>query len=84
MLNLYANLLGMEQWVIILVVILVLFGGTKIPELMRGIGRGVGELQKGLEDGKKALLHSAEEAKAGTPASTETTTAVPNTTTVPK
>lgn len=45
---------GQELW-IVLIVILVLFGGKKIPELMRGVGRGVGELQKGMEDGKRAF-----------------------------
>lgn len=33
---------GME-WVIIILAILLLFGGKKIPELMRGIGKGIRE-----------------------------------------
>jgi sec-independent protein translocase protein TatA len=33
---------GME-WVIIIIAILLLFGGKKIPELMRGIGKGIRE-----------------------------------------
>ncbi len=33
---------GME-WVIILFVVLLLFGGKKIPELMRGLGKGIRE-----------------------------------------
>ncbi len=44
---------GGAEWIIILVVILIFFGGAKIPELMRGIGKGVGELKQGLEEGKK-------------------------------
>ena len=32
-----------------------LFGGEKLPELMRGIGKGIGQLQEGLEDGKRKL-----------------------------
>jgi sec-independent protein translocase protein TatA len=47
--------LGGQELLIILVIIVVLFGGTKIPELLRGVGRGVGELQKGLEEGKRNL-----------------------------
>lgn len=43
---------GQDMW-IVLVIVLVLFGGAKIPTLMRGIGRGVGELQEGLKEGKK-------------------------------
>ncbi len=37
------------------VVILLFFGGAKIPQLMRGVGRGVGELQEGLKEGRKKL-----------------------------
>lgn len=47
--------------IVILVVILVLFGGNKIPELMRGVGKGMGELQKGLEDAKQTLYHASQE-----------------------
>lgn len=46
---------GGAEWIIILVVVLIFFGGAKIPELMRGIGKGVGELKSGLEEGKKGV-----------------------------
>ncbi len=52
---------GPSEWLIIALIILVLFGGSKIPELMRGVGRGVGELQKGLEEGKKQLSQSMQQ-----------------------
>jgi sec-independent protein translocase protein TatA len=39
------------EWIIILIAILLLFGGKKIPELMKGIGKGV----KGFKDGIKGL-----------------------------
>ena len=45
-------MIGFEPLLIILVIVVVLFGGKKIPELMRGVGQGVGELQKGLDEGK--------------------------------
>ncbi len=48
-----ANILGPYGLVIIGGLLLLLFGGAKIPELMRGIGRGAGELKKGLEEGKQ-------------------------------
>lgn len=41
---------GGQDMIIVLVVVLVLFGGSKIPQLMRGIGQGVGELKKGLDE----------------------------------
>ena len=37
---------GME-WVLIVVVVLLLFGGKKIPELMKGLGKGINEFKKG-------------------------------------
>lgn len=56
---------GGSEWILILIVILLLFGGTKIPQLMRGVGRGVGELQKGLDEGRKAFARAAEESTSG-------------------
>ncbi len=50
-----ANIFGVEPLIIVLVVILLLFGGKKIPELMRGVGQGVGELKKGMEDGQRQV-----------------------------
>lgn len=37
--------LGVTEIVLILAVVLLLFGGKKIPELMRGLGRGVKEFK---------------------------------------
>jgi len=34
---------GSSEWILILLAILLFFGGKKIPELMRGVGRGVRE-----------------------------------------
>lgn len=52
---------GGTEWIIILVIVLLLFGGKKIPELLRGVGKGVGELQKGVHEGKKMIENSYEE-----------------------
>lgn len=43
------NIHGWE-WLIILVVVLLLFGGKKIPELMSGLGKGIRSFKKGLND----------------------------------
>lgn len=48
-------MIGPEPLLVVLVVVLVLFGGEKIPDLMKNIGRGVGEMQNGIEEGKSAL-----------------------------
>jgi sec-independent protein translocase protein TatA len=43
------NLNGWE-WVIILAVVLLLFGGKKIPELMKGIGKGIRGFKEGMKE----------------------------------
>ena len=45
---------GME-WVLIVVVVLLLFGGKKIPELMKGLGKGISEFKKGKNEIEKDL-----------------------------
>ena len=50
---LFLGNLGTGEIVIIAIVVLLLFGGKKIPELMKGIGKGVKNFKdcvKGLED----------------------------------
>ncbi|MFW9596599.1 MAG: twin-arginine translocase TatA/TatE family subunit [Paludibacter sp.] len=42
--------LGMPEIILIALAILLLFGGKKIPELMRGLGKGVSEFKKGVKD----------------------------------
>ncbi|MGI9649261.1 MAG: Sec-independent protein translocase subunit TatA/TatB [Acidimicrobiia bacterium] len=43
--------LGWPELIVILVVLLVLFGAKRLPELARSLGSSVKELQKGLDDG---------------------------------
>jgi sec-independent protein translocase protein TatA len=43
-----------QQWLIVLVIVLLLFGGSRIPELMRGLGSGMREFKKGLNEDEKA------------------------------
>ena len=45
------GIIGMQEILIIAVVVLVLFGGKKIPELMRGLGSGVKSFKEGMKDG---------------------------------
>ena len=42
--------LGAGEIILILLVILILFGAKKIPELARGIGKGMSEFKKGLKE----------------------------------
>ncbi len=48
------NIRGM-QLVIIIAVILLLFGGKKIPELMRGLGKGINSFKQGLNEAKEEI-----------------------------
>jgi sec-independent protein translocase protein TatA len=50
----YPCVIGTGQLVIIVLVVLLLFGGKRIPELMRGMGRGVKEFKDAMNtDGKE-------------------------------
>ena len=55
--------MGPWQLIICIVVIGLLFGGKKIPELARSLGKAKGEFKKGTAEGE-ALLKQEEEAKA--------------------
>ena len=44
-LNIIAGLVGGQEILLILIIVLLFFGGTKIPELMRGLGKGVKEFK---------------------------------------
>jgi len=45
-LALFYMFLGGPEWIVIAVIVLLLFGGRKIPELMKGIGGGIKEFKK--------------------------------------
>ena len=47
-LNFMPLAIGIWEWVIILLVVLLLFGGKKIPELMKGVGKGVKSFKDGM------------------------------------
>lgn len=46
---------GGSEWILIVLVVLLFFGGRKIPDLMRGIGRGIREFNDAKENVKKEL-----------------------------
>jgi sec-independent protein translocase protein TatA len=61
---LFLSGIGMSELVVILVIVLLLFGGNKIPELMRGLGKGIrefnsakntveDEIRQGIRDAEK-------------------------------
>lgn len=62
-LNVFLGFVGPWQWIVIGVVVLLLFGGKKIPELMKGLGGGIKEFKKATkeeEDATKKVNDSKE------------------------
>ena len=51
------GVLGTQEIIIILIIVLLLFGGRKIPELMRGLGKGIREFN----DAKSNVTREIEE-----------------------
>lgn len=54
------NMRGFE-WIIIILLVLLLFGGKKIPELMRGIGKGVNSFKQGLREAQDEINKPVDE-----------------------
>ena len=61
MLIIYPLMLGTWEFVAIVLVILLLFGGKKIPELMRGLGKGVKSFKQGMNEVEKEIKELDEE-----------------------
>ena len=57
------GVIGPWQIVIIALVILLLFGGKKIPELMKGLGKGVKSFKEGMNEIEKEINDAGEEVK---------------------
>ena len=55
MLFIYPLMLGTWEIVAIVLVVLLLFGGKKIPELMKGIGKGVKSFKQGMNEVEKEI-----------------------------
>jgi len=69
---------GISEWVLIILAVLILFGGRKIPEFMRGLGKGIREfndaknnVRRELEDG---INESPRQSSNNQAKSTNTTT----------
>ena len=49
-LHIFLGMVGPWQWIIIGLAILLLFGGKKLPELMKGLGGGIKEFKKATKE----------------------------------
>lgn len=55
--------LSSEHLLIIALIVLLLFGGKKIPELMHGLGKGVKSFKAGMKDVEEEVKKSVDEVK---------------------
>jgi sec-independent protein translocase protein TatA len=60
LLNIFFGFMGGYEWVLILLAVLLLFGGKKIPELMRGLGSGIKEFKDASKEAKDASNNKEE------------------------
>ena len=60
-LNIFLGMIGPWQIILILAIVLLLFGGRKIPELMKGLGGGLKEFKKAVKEEDKEDEGSGEE-----------------------
>lgn len=58
--------MGVPELMIILVIVLLLFGATKLPSLARSLGSSVNEFKKGMKDGKEEGAAKIEDKPAAT------------------
>lgn len=56
--------LGLPELILILVIVLLLFGSKKLPNLARSIGSSLGELRKGMSDGERETGKKSEPEKS--------------------
>jgi sec-independent protein translocase protein TatA len=66
---------SMPELLVILVIILLLFGAKKIPDLAKGLGGGIKNFKEAMKDEKEEEVKTAESKKVDTNANTTTTTA---------
>ncbi|MDO9260473.1 MAG: twin-arginine translocase TatA/TatE family subunit [Flavobacteriaceae bacterium] len=59
----FLGFVGVPQVILIFVIVLLLFGGKKIPELMKGLGTGIKEFKKSVKDEDSPKDSSTEEEK---------------------
>jgi len=52
--------MGGYEWILIIIALLLLFGGKKIPELMKGLGKGMSEFKKAKKEVEESAKDSEE------------------------
>ena len=52
---------GGSEWILIVIVVLLMFGGKKIPELMRGIGKGIKDFKNAKDNVNSEIEESLQD-----------------------
>ncbi len=65
--NILIGMLGGPELLVIVFVVLILFGGKKLPELMRGLGKGVSEFKKATSTFEKEVQEVKDEVQKADP-----------------
>lgn len=55
--------IGMPELIMIFIVVLLLFGAKKLPELARGVGKSMGEFKKAREEFEREITRSEDEVR---------------------
>jgi sec-independent protein translocase protein TatA len=66
-----ADIFGVDGVIVLIVVLVLLFGGAAIPKLARNLGSAKNEFEKGLDEGKKASSTTTVADSNGTAAATQ-------------
>jgi sec-independent protein translocase protein TatA len=69
---LFISMPGGTEWILIVLAVLVLFGGRKIPEFMRGLGKGMREFKDAKDNVRREIEEGLNE-KDGSPVNTNNT-----------
>lgn len=64
--SLLISMPGGTEWILIILAVLILFGGRKIPEFMRGLGRGIREFNDAKSNVKKEIEEGMSEKDTNT------------------
>ena len=65
--NILLGMFGGTEIILIVLVVLILFGGKKLPELMRGLGKGMNEFKKATSSFEQEVNNIKEEVKKADP-----------------
>lgn len=62
---LFLGNIGAGEIIVLALIVLLLFGGKKIPELMKGLGKGIRSFKDGMNNIEKEIENSDQNTKAG-------------------